>query len=67
MILTLLSLEITSVKNMRLFLKVAEQLGYGPEKVRLVLNRADSTVPSPGCARISRPQAPERGKVTCAT
>jgi pilus assembly protein CpaE len=43
-ILTLLSLEITSVKNMRLFLKVAEQLGYGPEKVRLVLNRADSTL-----------------------
>ncbi|MEZ0241315.1 MAG: hypothetical protein ACAH65_11000, partial [Chloroflexota bacterium] len=23
---------------------VAEQLGYGPEKVRLVLNRADSTL-----------------------
>jgi pilus assembly protein CpaE len=43
-ILTLLSLEITSVKNMRLFLKVAEQLGYGPAKVRLVLNRADSTL-----------------------
>ena len=43
-ILTLLSLEITSVKNMRLFLKVAEQLGYGPDKVRLVLNRADSTL-----------------------
>lgn len=43
-VLTLLSLEITSVKNMRLFLKVAEQLGYGPEKVRLVLNRADSTL-----------------------
>ena len=44
LILTLLSLEITSVKNMRLFLEVAEQLGYGPEKVRLVLNRADSTL-----------------------
>jgi len=43
-VLTLLSLEITSVKNMRLFLKVAEQLGYGQEKVRLVLNRADSTL-----------------------
>ena len=28
MILTLLSLEITSIKNMRLFLEVAEQLGY---------------------------------------
>jgi pilus assembly protein CpaE len=43
-ILTLLSLEITSIKNMRLFLEVAEQLGYGPDKIRLVLNRADSTL-----------------------
>jgi pilus assembly protein CpaE len=32
------------VKNMRLFLEVCEQLGYGPEKIRLVLNRADSTL-----------------------
>jgi pilus assembly protein CpaE len=44
MILTLLTLEITSVKNMRLFLEVCEQLGYGPDKIRLVLNRADSTL-----------------------
>jgi pilus assembly protein CpaE len=29
---------------MRLFLEVAEQLGYGKDKVRLVLNRADSTL-----------------------
>jgi pilus assembly protein CpaE len=43
-ILTLLSLEITSIKNMRLFLEVAEQLGYGGPKIRLVLNRADSTL-----------------------
>ena len=43
-ILTLLSLEITSIKNMRLFLEVAEQLGYDPGKLRLVLNRADSTL-----------------------
>ena len=43
-ILTLLSLEITSIKNMRLFLEVAEQLGYGGTKIRLVLNRADSTL-----------------------
>jgi pilus assembly protein CpaE len=43
-ILTLLSLEITSIKNMRLFIEVAEQLGYGPNKLRLVLNRADSTL-----------------------
>jgi pilus assembly protein CpaE len=38
-ILTMLSLEITSIKNMRLFLEVAEQLGYEAGKVRLVLNR----------------------------
>jgi pilus assembly protein CpaE len=43
-ILTLLSLEITSIKNMRLFLEVADQLGYGGDKIRLVLNRADSTL-----------------------
>jgi pilus assembly protein CpaE len=43
-ILTMLSLEITSIKNMRLFLEVAEQLGYEGGKVRLVLNRADSTL-----------------------
>jgi pilus assembly protein CpaE len=44
LILTLLSLEITSIKNMRLFLEVSEQLGYGANKIRLVLNRADSTL-----------------------
>jgi len=43
-ILTMLSLEITSIKNMRLFLEVAEQLGYEHRKVRLVLNRADSAL-----------------------
>ncbi len=43
-ILTMLSLEITSIKNMRLFLEVAEQLGYENGKVRLVLNRADSAL-----------------------
>jgi len=43
-ILTMLSLEITSIKNMRLFLEVAEQLGYEESKVRLVLNRADSAL-----------------------
>src|SRR3954465_1863406 len=40
----MLSLEITSIKNMRLFLEVAEQLGYEESKVRLVLNRADSAL-----------------------
>ena len=43
-IMTMLTLEITSIKNMRLFLEVAEQLGYEAGKVKLVLNRADSTL-----------------------
>lgn len=43
-VLTMLSLEITSIKNIRLFLEVAEQLGYDADKVRLVLNRADSSL-----------------------
>jgi pilus assembly protein CpaE len=43
-VLTVLSLEITSIKNMRLFLEVAEQLGYESGKVKLVLNRADSSL-----------------------
>jgi pilus assembly protein CpaE len=43
-VLTMLSLEITSIKNIRLFLEVAEQLGYSSDKVRLVLNRADSSL-----------------------
>jgi pilus assembly protein CpaE len=43
-ILTLLTLEITSIKNMRLFLEVADQLGYEKGKVSLVMNRADSTL-----------------------
>jgi pilus assembly protein CpaE len=43
-ILTMLSLEITSIKNMRLFLEVAQQLGYETGKVRLILNRADSAL-----------------------
>jgi pilus assembly protein CpaE len=43
-VLTILSLEITSIKNMRLFLEVAEQLGYEPSKIKLVLNRADSSL-----------------------
>jgi pilus assembly protein CpaE len=44
LILTLMTLEITNIKNTRLFLEVADQLGYGEEKIRLVLNRADSAL-----------------------
>jgi pilus assembly protein CpaE len=40
-ILTILTLEISNLKNIRLFLEVAEQLGYG-DRLKLVLNRADS-------------------------
>ena len=43
-VLTILSLEITSIKNMRLFLEVADQLGYEQSKIKLVLNRADSSL-----------------------
>jgi pilus assembly protein CpaE len=42
-VLTVLTLEITSIKNIRLFLEVAEQLGYS-HKIRLVLNRADTAL-----------------------
>lgn len=41
-ILGVLTLEITNIKNIRLFLEVAEQLGYHGDKLKLVLNRADS-------------------------
>jgi pilus assembly protein CpaE len=43
-ILTVLSLEITSIKNMRLFLEVADHLGYPSSKIRLVLNRSDAAL-----------------------
>ena len=43
-ILTVLTLEITSIKNMRLFLEVADRLGYEGSKIKLILNRADSTL-----------------------
>jgi len=42
LILTVLTLEITNIKNIRLFLEVVDQLGYPPEKVQLVLNRGDT-------------------------
>jgi len=43
-ILTVFTLEITSIKNLRLFFEVADQLGYESGKVKLVLNRADATI-----------------------
>ena len=41
-ILVLTALEITTIKNVRLFLEVTEQLEYARTKVRLVINRADA-------------------------
>ena len=40
-ILTVLTLEITNIKNIRQFLALAETLGFPEDKVQLVLNRAD--------------------------
>ena len=42
-ILTLMTLEITSLKNVRVFMEIAEKLGYGEDKVQLVANRNDSS------------------------
>lgn len=42
LILGVLTLEITSIKNVRLFLELAHQLGYAEDRIRIVLNRADS-------------------------
>jgi pilus assembly protein CpaE len=42
-ILTLMTLEITSLKNVRVFMEVVEKLGYDENKVQLVANRNDSS------------------------
>jgi pilus assembly protein CpaE len=41
-VLTLLTFDLTSIKDTRVFLGVAERLGYGEDKIRIVLNKADS-------------------------
>ena len=41
-IVVLTALEITTIKNVRLFLEVADQLEYDRSKIRLVINRSDS-------------------------
>ncbi len=41
-IVVLAALEITTIKNVRLFLEVADQLEYSRSKVLLVINRADA-------------------------
>ena len=42
-ILTLMTLEITSLKNVRVFMDIVEKLGYDDRKVQLVANRNDSS------------------------
>lgn len=41
-VLTVLTFDLTSIKNTRVFLSVAERLGYSEDKIRVVLNKADS-------------------------
>ena len=41
-ILVVAALEITTIKNLRLFLEVADQLDYERSKIRLVINRSDA-------------------------
>jgi pilus assembly protein CpaE len=41
-VLLVLTLEITNIKNVRQFVELGDQLGYGQAKVQLVLNRADA-------------------------
>jgi pilus assembly protein CpaE len=43
-IVTVLTLEITNIRNLRVFLEVARQLGYDDGRIDLVLNRADSSL-----------------------
>jgi pilus assembly protein CpaE len=43
-IVAVLTLEITNIRNLRVFLEVARQLGYDDGRMRLVLNRADSSL-----------------------
>ena len=42
-IVIMAALEITAIKNLRLFLEVADQLGYDRSRLRIVMNRADAT------------------------
>jgi pilus assembly protein CpaE len=41
-IIVIAALEITTIKNVRLFLEVADQLDYERSKIRLVINRSDA-------------------------
>jgi pilus assembly protein CpaE len=41
-ILLVMTLEMTAIKDVKLYLEVVEKLNYPPEKVKLILNRAGS-------------------------
>ncbi|MDE3101357.1 MAG: response regulator [Chloroflexota bacterium] len=42
-VLTPMTLEITSLKNVRVFLEITEKLGYSEDKVQIIANRNDSS------------------------
>jgi pilus assembly protein CpaE len=42
-VMCVISLDITAIKSARAVVEVAERLGYGEDKLRFVLNRADSS------------------------
>ena len=42
-VMVVAALEITTIKNVRLFLEVADQLEYERSKIRLVINRSDAS------------------------
>ncbi len=42
-VMVVAALEITTIKNVRLFLEVADQLEYDRSKIRLVINRSDAS------------------------
>lgn len=41
-ILLVMNLEMTSIRDIKVFLEVSNKLGYPPEKIMLLLNRADA-------------------------
>jgi len=46
-ILLVMTLEMPSIKNIKIYLELTSKLGYPPEKIMLVLNRADAKMGIP--------------------
>jgi pilus assembly protein CpaE len=59
-ILLVMTLEMSAIKNVKLYLEVVEKLNYPPEKVMLVLNRAGSA----GGIKVEAVEETLRHKVT---